>query len=245
MTARSQRDALVIVTASSFGIGAFFLLGVIGLQGVTPFGWSETGLLVWDALLSLLFFLQHSGMVRTGFRRRWAAMVSPDYHGAVYTGVSGLVLALVALLWQRSDSYLFVLRGVYVWAARGFCGLALFVFAWSVWSLRSSDPLGLAALSRTRHADGTVARLEIRGPYRWVRHPAYASALVLIWSAPELTSDRLLFGVLWTAWIWMASVLEEADLLARFGNTYREYRRRVPRFVPWRPPIEVNASPIA
>jgi len=233
-----------LAAASLFGIAAFIVLGVVGLRGLAPFGWSETGLLVWDACLSLLFFLQHSGMARAGFRRRLAATVSPDYHRAIYAILSGLTLALVALLWQRSDACLFVLRGVYAWVARGFCGLALFVFAWSVWSLRSFDPLGLATLSRTRHTDGTAVRLEIRGPYRWVRHPAYASALVLIWSAPELTSDRLLFGVLWTAWIWAASVLEEVDLVARFGTAYRDYRQRVPRFVPWRPPVEVGASPI-
>jgi methanethiol S-methyltransferase len=244
VTARSKSDTLVVAAASSFALGAFVVLGVVGLRGLRPFGWSETGLLVWDAGLSLLFFLQHSGMARAGFRARFATFVSPDCHGIVYAIVSGFVLALVALLWQRSNAPLLVLRGVYAWVARGFCGWALFVFAWSVWALRSFDPLGLAALRGARHAEERAARLEIRGPYRWVRHPAYASALVLIWSAPELTSDRLLFAVLWTAWIWMASVLEEADLVARFGNAYREYRARVPRFVPWRTPVEAGASSI-
>ena len=48
------------------------------------------------------------------------------------------------------------------------------------------------------------------------------------------------------AWVRTAVAIVGFGLaVARFGNTYREYRRRVPRFVPWRPPVEVNASPIA
>ena len=32
----------------------------------------------------------------------------------------------------------------------------------------------------------------VRGPYRWVRHPLYLTTLLMIWSYPDLTADRLL-----------------------------------------------------
>jgi protein-S-isoprenylcysteine O-methyltransferase Ste14 len=57
--------------------------------------------------------------------------------------------------------------------------------------------------------------------------------LVLIWSYPEMTMDRLLFQVLWSAWILLAARLEEADLLAEFGDAYRAYCREVPLIAPW------------
>ena len=45
--------------------------------------------------------------------------------------------------------------------------------------------------------------------------------LLLIWSTPRLPTDRLLFNVLWTAWIVVGAKLEERDLLVEFGETYR------------------------
>jgi protein-S-isoprenylcysteine O-methyltransferase Ste14 len=65
-----------------------------------------------------------------------------------------------------------------------------------------------------------------------VRHPLYALAIVLFWACPDATLDRLLFAALWTAWVVLACRLEERDLTARFGEPYREYRRRVPMLVP-------------
>ena len=74
----------------------------------------------------------------------------------------------------------------------------------------------------------------MRGPYRYIRHPRYAFLLVLFWSTSRLTSDRLLFDLLWTAWVIAAVHWEERDLLAAFGEPYRQYQRAVPMLVPWR-----------
>jgi protein-S-isoprenylcysteine O-methyltransferase Ste14 len=71
-----------------------------------------------------------------------------------------------------------------------------------------------------------------QGPYRYVRHPLYLFMLLLIWSAPRLSTDQLLFDVLWTAWIVVGTKLEERDLLADFGQTYRQYQKSVPMLIP-------------
>jgi protein-S-isoprenylcysteine O-methyltransferase Ste14 len=65
-----------------------------------------------------------------------------------------------------------------------------------------------------------------------VRHPLYFFVLLMIWSYPTLTADRALFNVLWTVWIFTGSVLEERDLVAEFGDRYREYQRNVPMLIP-------------
>ena len=78
----------------------------------------------------------------------------------------------------------------------------------------------------------------VRGPYRWVRHPLYSATLLMIWSYPVLTADRLLFNVLFTIWILVGTMLEERDLVADYGEDYQNYQRRVPMLIPYRKPIE-------
>ena len=48
------------------------------------------------------------------------------------------------------------------------------------------------------------------------------------------TPDRLLFNVLWSAWVFVGTMLEERDLVRTFGEPYREYQRRVPMLLPLR-----------
>ncbi len=80
----------------------------------------------------------------------------------------------------------------------------------------------------------------VQGAYRWVRHPLYLTILLMIWSHPDPTADRLLFNVLFTTWIIVGTVLEERDLVAVFGNDYQNYQRRVPMFIPYRRPVEAT-----
>ncbi len=44
--------------------------------------------------------------------------------------------------------------------------------------------------------------------------------------------DRLLFNILWTVWIVVATLLEERDLVDDFGEGYLDYQRKVPMLFP-------------
>ena len=119
------------------------------------------------------------------------------------------------------------MRGAYLAAGAG--------FLWGSRALGKLDTFGLKAIVRHLHdREPRELPLTQRGPYRWVRHPLYLFTLVMFWSCPDLTADRLLFNVSWTAWIFLGTVLEERDLIGVFGESYREYQRDVPMILPLR-----------
>lgn len=233
LLARSVMIAALLLSAVSI-----LLFVVLPFASFVRFGWPLWQALAWDAGLSFLFFLQHSGMVRQSFR---AALHIPEhYQGAVYAMASGLALLAVVLLWQRTDVVLFVLRGPFRWAAHIVALLALGFFVWAAVALRHFDPCGADPIRA--HLRGVQPRrlpMVIRGPYRWVRHPLYSAIIVLFWCTPDITADRLLFNILWTVWIVLGAHLEDKDLVRAFGDSYAQYRHKVPGLVPWRPPGKV------
>jgi methanethiol S-methyltransferase len=188
--------------------------------------------LIFDGGLSLLFFLQHSGMVRQSFRRQATRAIPAACLPALYDLASGITLLLVLSLWQGPLIPLVSAHGVTRWCLRGvFCaGLALTFWAGMVM-------LEPSAAARRRlgspKAEAPPAPLCLLGPYRYVRHPLYLANLLLIWSGPDLTADRLLFNVMWSAWILIGIRLEERDLIAVHGQAYRDYRASVPVLLPW------------
>lgn len=77
------------------------------------------------------------------------------------------------------------------------------------------------------------------GPFRWMRHPVYFSMIL------ELVSLCLVLQAFWTLLLvpvlfipalLMRLRVEEAALVEKFGDTYREYRRQVPAILPLRWP---------
>jgi len=188
-----------------------------------------------DASLSLAFFIQHSVMIRRSFRRWLAKFIRAEYHGALFTIASGVVLLILVAFWQKSAYVLAAPQGIICWLMRAVFILAILGAYLGFRALGSFDGFGVSPiLNDLRGKDPRSMPFIVRGPYRWVRHPLYFFCLLLIWSCPALSLDRLLYNVLWSTWILVGSVLEERDLVADFGASYRDYQRKVPMLIPWR-----------
>jgi protein-S-isoprenylcysteine O-methyltransferase Ste14 len=79
-------------------------------------------------------------------------------------------------------------------------------------------------------------QLVTEGIYARIRHPRYVQLLLSI-AALALFANYLsgyLLLAFTAAALWLVVALEERELLARFGDAYRVYMARVPRFVPRR-----------
>jgi protein-S-isoprenylcysteine O-methyltransferase Ste14 len=99
-----------------------------------------------------------------------------------------------------------------------------------VYWLFSSIGSGITPTSATRKQHTLVTS----GPYRWVRHPLYTvgSSLFIAFGMMSDNWFIALLGVL--AFIGMAirTPKEEANLIEKFGDEYRQYMKRTGRFLP-------------
>ena len=109
----------------------------------------------------------------------------------------------------------------------GAAGVALFA-----WMFRH---LGLNVTSTS--VPRTEATLVTSGPYRWIRHPMYSAALILVTSMTLLTANAVVLGCGLTMFALLAarSRLEEQRLVLKFGDAYHVYQARTGRFLPRRP----------
>ena len=73
------------------------------------------------------------------------------------------------------------------------------------------------------------------GPYRWVRHPLYSSALLLIFTIGLMLGDwvLLLFSLVGTVvFRFMVIPAEEEKLVALFGEEYEKYKNQSGALIP-------------
>ena len=230
------QSIVILLLAGIIGSASFFAFLLFLYTG--PLNWlqldiSETKRLVLNTFLSLLFFLQHSSMVRKSFRQYLGNYFSSHYQGAIYTIASGLTLLVFVMFWQGSDIILLQAHGLTADIMRSLYVLSLFGMCWAMWALRSADIFSLDPIIKNLNNKPCSPKLfVVRGPYCLVRHPLYFFMIVLFWSYPILTTERLLFNTLWTIWVVIGTILEERDLVEDIGDDYRAYQKKVPMLIP-------------
>lgn len=72
---------------------------------------------------------------------------------------------------------------------------------------------------------GGDGELRVRGPFTIVRHPLNLAPLAPFWLTPHMTTRRLAFNVIATAYLILGSIHEESRLLAKYGEKYERYQR--------------------
>lgn len=112
------------------------------------------------------------------------------------------------------------------WMGAGIGVIGELMFIWTLRNLGRN--LTDTVVTRQHHT------LVTTGPYRWIRHPFYTSAALLI-PASFLVAANWFFLAIGLAVFLLLAIRtrkEEENLIARFGDSYRNYMQRTGRFVP-------------
>ena len=211
-------------------IGGFAVPVKLDGPTTTPF---LTALLI-DAGLLGVFAVQHSVMARPWFKRWWTQIVPWSIERSTYVLFASLALDLLFWQWRPLGGVVWnveqpVLRAV-IWGVFAYGWLQVLVMTFYI------DHFDLFGLRQVwLHLIGrqyTRVNFATPAPYRLVRHPLYLGFMLAFWAAPTMSITRLVFAAATTVYMLIAIQFEEHDLTHEHGESYQQYRRRVPMLVP-------------
>ena len=210
--------ALFVVALAWCFAGYLFGMPAAGPGIATPF----TSFVI-NAGLFTIFALHHSVLARGGVKRRLVTLVPARLERSLYVWIASLLLIAVMVLWQPLPGTLYGHRGL---AAVPHWLLVSAGFWITVRAAGVLDPLELAGI---RQVLGTskASSFRVIGPYHLVRHPIYLGWMLIVFGAPLMTATRMEFAVVSSLYLTVAVPFEERALVDVFGDTYREYQRRV------------------
>lgn len=230
---------VIAILSFCFGIGSIITFTIFLYTGplhilTLPFTTNE--LLIFNATLAMLFFLQHSLMVRMWFKSIAYKFIPDRYFAAVFSIISGLFLFTLIILWQESSITIIVCKTSCYWLIRSAFFATLLLQGWALWTLKEADLFGIKALIEPTtlplSPEMEKELILMTGAYKLVRHPIYSTSILLLWLYPYLTVDRLLLNLLFTGWIIIGAKFEERDLIKIHGAAYKKYQNIVPMLFP-------------
>jgi protein-S-isoprenylcysteine O-methyltransferase Ste14 len=186
------------------------------------------------ALLWVAWCALHSLLIARGVQRVLQTGLGPRFRFVrlVYNIVAVVTLA-VLFVWTRrvGGPVLFNWWGAWipVGAVLFAAGAALFWAGGRVYDLDAL--LGVSQLMGA--GIGEAGGLTRRGILGAIRHPWYTGGMLLLWAFPR-DAAGLVASIVLSAYLVVGAYLEEAKLIAEFGEEYRAYRREVSMFVPFR-----------
>ena len=144
--------------------------------------------------------------------------------------LGGLILWLSPLVYLINPEWMAWSKiGLPEWVRWLGVGIGLLCVMGIYW-LFSSIGTGITPTSATR----SEHKLVTSGPYRWVRHPLYTvgSSMFVAFGMMAYNWFIALLGILTFIAMAIRTPKEEANLIEKFGDEYREYMKRTGRFVP-------------
>ncbi len=224
---------LIFLCTTLYAIGFFGNLIVPKtLDSGPPVSFPQALLL--DLVLLGLFAVQHSVMARPAFKRWWTTIIPPSIERSTYVLFTSLLLLLLYWQWRPIPGTIWNVEqtagSVFL---QGFYWVGWVLVLLSTFLINHLDLFGLRQVYlHWRGVEYTHMGMKIPSLYKLVRHPLMLGFLITFWATPRMTVGHLLFSLATTAYILVGIQLEEHDLLAFYGETYRHYRQHVRMLLP-------------
>lgn len=238
---------------------ACYLLGLISLIAFALFannGFIDLGLASGDPLLGafaidipaafvpanpylvnfsliLIFALQHSIMARPGFKNLITRLLPKSLERSTYVLATAIALFALILFWQPMIGIVWqvetpLLRTVIH---------SLFWGGWLITFLATQmiDGMHLLGVKQSFGAENPSSDIKnfvTPAFYKLVRHPIQTGVIIAMLATPDMTVGRAVLAVGVIVYIAVGLYFEERDLIAEFGDTYRDYKSNVPALFP-------------
>lgn len=236
----AARAGILAYGIASYALGMFGLFWFIAMYldlapfGSAPFTLAPGWAVAYNLALIAGFGVQHTIMARPAFKERWTKIIPPAMERSTFVLVTGVLVVIAMMTWQQMPEL--------VWSvdagplAYGLRALGALGFGYLVLASFAIDHFELFGLKQVwRNATGNQPPklpLVSRLMYRFDRHPLMTGILFGMWCTPSMRMDQLVMAAGFTVYIVIGVGIEERSLVARFGEGYRAYRRKVGALVP-------------
>ncbi|WP_246539954.1 methyltransferase family protein [sulfur-oxidizing endosymbiont of Gigantopelta aegis] len=164
------------------------------------------------------------------FAKRWPELM-PYYRLAFNALAMLLLLPLLLVMFVYPGEPLWQWQGIAWYLSRALIVLSILGFFYSLKFYDLSEFWGTRQLKECNTSVHDQECFQISPLHRYVRHPWYFFALVIIWSR-DFSTVQLLVNVLVTAYFIIGSWLEEKKLCTYHGEVYQRYQQQVAGLVP-------------
>ena len=162
----------------------------------------------------------------------WRSLHNPRSHGFyryfAFEGIAGLVLYNQPVWFDQPFSGLQCLSWLMLI-------ISVILVVYGVGLLRRLGGQSRRQMSPENLSFENTQNLVVDGLYRYIRHPMYASLLLLAWGAFLKRIDLLTIVAvsLVTAALFLATKVEESENIAFWGTDYVSYKLRSKMFIPF------------
>ena len=161
----------------------------------------------------------------------WRPLRAPGAHGFyrffAWEAILGLIILNYKPWWRES-------YWQHPFSSRLLLLLSLILVYLGFWQLKRAGRVDKKRGDTALYGFEKTTRLVTTGIYAYIRHPMYASLLVLTWGvclwAPSLAA--LLIAAIASLFLCLTALADERECLVYFGAEYADYMRRTRRFIP-------------
>ncbi len=183
--------------------------------------------------LLALFGIQHSVMARPGFKEKLIKIIPASWERSTYVLATALVSFAIIQYWQPMAGSLWSVENEMtrtVITVIYFAGWLITFLA--TYMLNHFHLFGLQQSFKSNDPDAGAKDFKTPYFYKLVRHPIQTGVFIGMLATPDMTMGRAVLAAGMIAYIFIGLYFEERDLVAEFGDTYRDYKSKVPALIP-------------